>query len=108
MDRLDLEDIADMMVDSVQFTGYAVKHNVEDAEALRRMIRQAARARGLHIRTGVANSDPMTVWAARRQDELEFAHPTTEVDVLARAFGSDANLNQRVGGFDSLAAHQKA
>jgi hypothetical protein len=51
MDRVDLEDIADMMVDSVQFTGYAVKHNIEDAEALRQMIRQAARARGLHIRT---------------------------------------------------------
>jgi hypothetical protein len=40
----------------------------------------------------------MTVWAARRQDELDFAHPTTEDAVLARAFGSDATLNQRVGG----------
>jgi hypothetical protein len=78
MDRLDIEELVGKMVDQIQFNGYAVRHEVEDADLLRRLLQQEARARSLYIRTGTANSDPATVWAVRRQDELDFAHPTTE------------------------------
>lgn len=52
----------------------------------------STRARSLRIRTGVASSEPKTVWATRRDDEWEVTNPVTQADLDAAAEAMDRAL----------------
>lgn len=93
MDRLELEALAERMVDRVQFDGYAVAHEVSDPAFLRELLRSEARRRSLRIRTGVAEARATTVWAARPNGDLEFAQPVTEDDRRAAVEAIDDLLS---------------
>lgn len=80
MDRLELEALAESMIDRVQFDGYAVAHEVGDPPFLRELLRSEARRRSLRIRTGVAEQAVTTVWASRPDGDLDFAQPVAEDD----------------------------
>jgi len=92
MDRLELEALAEQMVDRVQFDGYAVAHDVGDPAFLRELLRSEARRRTLRIRTGVAQATATTVWASRPEGDLEFAQPVTDEDRRAAAEAIDDAL----------------
>jgi hypothetical protein len=80
VDRLELEALAERMVDQVQLEGYAVAHEVTDPPFLRDLLRSQARGRSLRIRTGVAADAVTTDWACRPDADFDFAHPRTEAD----------------------------
>ena len=61
VDRLDIEELTTQVVNAVQFSGYTVKHQVEDPELPSRLLRQEARSRSLQLRTGMGESYRVTM-----------------------------------------------
>lgn len=83
------------LVDQVQFRGYAVRHDVEEPELLRELIREEAGERSLRILTGTATGDGRTVWACRPEDDMKFLHPKrAEVDERAAVEAMERAIRQ--------------
>src|SRR4051794_36093777 len=75
MDRLDIEELVGKMVDQVQFSGYAVRHEVEDADLLRKLFGKkrehaafiSAPERRIAIQKSSGRSAAKTNWPSRTQ-----------------------------------------